>query len=244
MSDEVADFPFAEDPDLGVFVCSKVLVEGHPILHVSHDADGDWQFTCGGDHAEESGDEAKLVCLKHILAREPTIAELADLCPAWWAERDDAQGSWERFDGMEDIVRDNVEEYGLHVMSVSADDVGPSFAYTIGIAHSLIGPEVICCGLPPKSAHSVLNHVANLIREGVTIQDGEMRTDVLDGYSCRFESVSEAAKREYFGYANWFYKALDYPAMQLVYPDREGVFPDEPNASAEFKRDQPLLSNR
>ncbi len=46
-------FPFADAPNTVCFTCRHVLEENKPILYVSHDKDGYWQFLCGGSHKEE-----------------------------------------------------------------------------------------------------------------------------------------------------------------------------------------------
>ena len=46
-------FPFSDAPNTACFTCCHVLEENKPILYVSHDEDGYWQFLCGGNHKEE-----------------------------------------------------------------------------------------------------------------------------------------------------------------------------------------------
>ncbi len=48
---EAERFDFDEERHTGVYVCARVA-QGSPILYVSHDADGDWQFLCGGTHED------------------------------------------------------------------------------------------------------------------------------------------------------------------------------------------------
>jgi hypothetical protein len=81
-------FDFKLARNTGIFVCRRVM-EGAPVLHVSHDKDGDWQFLCGGDqHGEGGSDHAAIQCLECTLARDPSLNELADLCGDWSADRD------------------------------------------------------------------------------------------------------------------------------------------------------------
>lgn len=55
-------FPFADAPNTACFNCRHVLEEHKPILYVSHDEDGYWQFLCGGSHKEEDARVVSLVC--------------------------------------------------------------------------------------------------------------------------------------------------------------------------------------
>jgi hypothetical protein len=87
-----ADWPFEIPVDTAVFTTRPVL-EGHPILYVFHDIDGDWQFMCGTTTAEE---DARLVCLGCMVSREPELAQLADLPLGWNAYRYEPGGPWDR----------------------------------------------------------------------------------------------------------------------------------------------------
>jgi hypothetical protein len=75
---------------LGVIVCPHVFENTRPILYVCR-AEGDWQFLCGGfDH----DDQCHLVGVGHLIERDPTLHELADLEPDWQAEREEAGATW------------------------------------------------------------------------------------------------------------------------------------------------------
>ena len=56
------------DPSTAVFVCDNVHVHGRPILFVSHESDGSWQFLCGGQHDDDSSDGVALACWEHAIA--------------------------------------------------------------------------------------------------------------------------------------------------------------------------------
>ena len=54
------NYPFPDPPDTACFTCRHILNEHKPILYISHDEDGSWQFLCGGIHREE---DARIVSL-------------------------------------------------------------------------------------------------------------------------------------------------------------------------------------
>ena len=86
---------FPGPDDQKAYTCTHVLEGGQPILRVSHDDDdGAWQFVCGGLH--EGAAEGRIVCLSCILARDPSLQELADLPRGWGADREAVDASWER----------------------------------------------------------------------------------------------------------------------------------------------------
>ncbi|WP_201766793.1 hypothetical protein [Rhodopirellula sp. SWK7] len=65
-----------------------------PILLVCHDADdGTWQFLDGGTLSMA---DAMLVALSEVVARDPSVCDLADLPLGWQAVRRDVESPWER----------------------------------------------------------------------------------------------------------------------------------------------------
>lgn len=77
------------------------MLEGSPILLVSHDTEGDWQFLCSTTNEPS---EAVLVSLGSMLARDKTLAQVADLPEDWVAERPKVGAAWVRLkaDGIGD----------------------------------------------------------------------------------------------------------------------------------------------
>jgi hypothetical protein len=91
LSDDCS-WPFHEGINIACFTTRRVL-EGLPILRVSHDSDGDWQFLCGTTTATE---DAALVSLAEMLRLDDTLVEVADLAVGWAARRDGADLPWLR----------------------------------------------------------------------------------------------------------------------------------------------------
>jgi hypothetical protein len=81
-----------------VFICDHVASGESPILSVSHDNDGDWQFLCDGFHSDEI---PILVCLGCAVERDLTVLEVGDLPIGWAAERTAAGSAWRRVRGSE-----------------------------------------------------------------------------------------------------------------------------------------------
>jgi hypothetical protein len=84
---------FQEGKNRAVFTTKYVLDGTHPILLVSHDVEGDWQFLCGTTNRPEDG---RLVCLAHVVEQHPAVEELADLPEGWQAVRDGPNQPWRR----------------------------------------------------------------------------------------------------------------------------------------------------
>ncbi len=85
------NFPFSDAPDTACFTCCHVLDENKPILYVSHDEDGYWQFLCGENHTQT---DARIVSLAEILKIDSSIADLAELDYGEYAEAEDMKSDW------------------------------------------------------------------------------------------------------------------------------------------------------
>ena len=89
------------ETDLRAFACKRVWEQGEPILHVSHDLDGGWQFLCGGDE-HKSPSEATLIHAKHMFDLRPDLKEVADLAPGFYAWRASTTEPWQRYKWLDD----------------------------------------------------------------------------------------------------------------------------------------------
>ena len=87
-----SSWPFHEGKNRACFTTKRVL-DGLPILLVSHDEDGDWQSLCGTTNETE---DAALVCLGEMLGVDEMLGEVADLPESWRAERSEVGGRWVR----------------------------------------------------------------------------------------------------------------------------------------------------
>ena len=92
--DAPADWPFENPPNVAVITSQSITSGDGWIAFVSHDEDdGGWQF-----HPSEpiQVDDAAVVSLRSVLAKDSSIAELADLPLGWQAWRDGPDAQWER----------------------------------------------------------------------------------------------------------------------------------------------------
>lgn len=79
--------------EVPAFVCIHVYENTRPILLVSREG-GDWQCLCGASHS--LGELPKVVGLNHLVDRDPSLLELADLPDDWEAERATVGERWIR----------------------------------------------------------------------------------------------------------------------------------------------------
>jgi hypothetical protein len=94
----LSDWPFADSVSGAAFTTTRVMRDSYPVLMVSHELDGDWQFLCGTTTEYAN---CVLMCLGCMFDRDRTLAEIADLPLGWQAERSRVGGTWERIPPME-----------------------------------------------------------------------------------------------------------------------------------------------
>lgn len=92
-SHQFVHWPFADAHNTASFSTTKVVREHLPVLLVSHDADGAWQFL---DATTDEPGEALLVCMACIYEGDQSLEQIADLPLGWSAWRQEVGGTWER----------------------------------------------------------------------------------------------------------------------------------------------------
>jgi hypothetical protein len=89
------EFKFKESKTTACFVCNHVLDKKRPILYVTHDAEGDWQFLCGEDDHTE--DNVKIISLMQAVELDKTTNELYEMPANVGAEREKVTEKWQPF---------------------------------------------------------------------------------------------------------------------------------------------------
>jgi hypothetical protein len=93
-SDPNEPWPWDQAPNAAAITLRSVL-DGAPILFVSHDSDDDgWQFLDGGSSADPA--DGRIIGMREVLRRDPTLRDIADLPPGWVARRDVVGKPWIR----------------------------------------------------------------------------------------------------------------------------------------------------
>ncbi|WP_276380059.1 DUF4262 domain-containing protein [Flavobacterium sp. H4147] len=138
-------------------------------------------------------------------------------------------------------TRNNIDKYGLQIIVIEATDYLPSFAYSIGLWEKYNHPEIICFGLSNNLLHTLINDVAEMIKENESIITEKNYLNIFKDSKAEFINVHPDNIADYFGIAINFYKSDDFPALQLIWTDRNDNFPWEENFEEEFLYKQPLL---
>lgn len=141
---------------------------------------------------------------------------------------------------MLDIAR-FLENPGWAVIGVFADPASdsPSFSYTVGLTAKGL-PELITLGLPTDVAHSILNDAARRLIAGERFESGQ-RISELANMPMAVAHVDPADAR-HTAYAA-FKEFPEGPRfLQLVWPDRKGAFPGEPECEDRFAQIQDIAA--
>jgi uncharacterized protein DUF4262 len=147
-----------------------------------------------------------------------------------------------RCDGADDekVVSD-VAEYGWHVVKIPDDDETPGWAFSIGLYKNFNHPEIVVFGLDDELMHFVINSVGEDVRRGKSFAADGLYPDLIEAHTCTFKPVSKVWYGDFLGYANWFYEGENYPALQCIWPDKNNLFPWDPQFNPHWVWAQPLL---
>jgi Domain of unknown function (DUF4262) len=113
-----------------------------------------------------------------------------------------------------------------------------SFAYTIGLWHTFCRPEVVMFGLEREGMGHWLNACVKRGRDHGWPAESEEFAGVLDGFPVQLRPVHVSWHDALFGTAWRFYRGIAVPVLQLVWPDRNGVWPWQEGATASSRTRQ------
>jgi hypothetical protein len=122
-------------------------------------------------------------------------------------------------------------------------DGDPAFSYTTGFL--LQGsPEFVIFSMKSEIAHDVFWDLFRDAQKGVRRTTGIRHDDIFGNLPAYLFSIADRYQAEYLGWSRWFYGKEVVPTLQILWPDRAGIFPWEPGFDEEFRNDQPDLSEK
>jgi len=143
--------------------------------------------------------------------------------------------------GDDNKVLQDIATHGWHVVMIEATDYLPGFAYTVGLWKNYQHPELISFGLSVKTLHSILNIGGDIAKSGQQFSINKSYDEFFESSPTQILKVDKRNIADYFGYAIWFYNQEAFPALQLVWTDRNNKFPWDSGYEKEFEHKQPLL---
>jgi len=133
---------------------------------------------------------------------------------------------------------DRVGWSAIGVMPTTDQPYGMPFIYSIGFYNYSNHPEMIIVGLDPNVGHTMLHTLFERVRSGERFEDGQRVSEVLDGYDVEFRAMPPAGRP--LNAARSYFELEELPALQVMWPDAEGLFPGEPGFSEQFLGRQDL----
>jgi hypothetical protein len=119
--------------------------------------------------------------------------------------------------------------------------VAPGFVYSVGLWSFHRVPEVIVVGAPARHAVELVQRYAGMVKQGKRFGPGGPYPGFVADGTVMMELVAPGFYAEWFASAFDFYPTGDFPAVQLLWADREQVWPWEPRW-ARRNTPQPVLT--
>ena len=128
-----------------------------------------------------------------------------------------------------------------HGINIVVDDPGepsgqPPFAYSIGAWESYGAPELIVFGLRKEVAESIINAVMASHVAGRRFRCGVPERQVIqDDVPVYFLEVDPELAKVYATFTDWYYEHEPFPLWQIIWPDKGGRFPWEPEYAGDLR---------
>jgi Domain of unknown function (DUF4262) len=135
-----------------------------------------------------------------------------------WNELFDRPSFYEGIEG-------EIQRHGRSVICVGSEPESPAFAYTIGNQATGL-PELLIIGTP---LGALLNELSQkMAQRGCAFADGEC-VNLGGKFPVKIVNADQRAPESYTIQAGEFFGNDDYAVQQVLAPDRNGRFPDEPD---------------
>ena len=136
----------------------------------------------------------------------------------------------------------DIEKFGWHFLMVKGNGT-PGFLYTIGLWKTYKKPEILMFALSedPSSLQGSFVGVVKRVVQGETLKPGEAVSKAFKKHDGAVQTVLPKWFPSFFGTGAAVYGSFDFPALQLYWPDRRGLFPWQSGFDPELFRFQPIL---
>jgi hypothetical protein len=135
-----------------------------------------------------------------------------------------------------------VREHGWFNTCVMGEASLPGFSFTTGFWVSAQMPEVIIFSTKNDIAHDVFWDMFRDGKSGVKYPVCVKTNQIFANLPAYLFPVAKKHYHEHLGWSRWFYGGDEFPCLQIVWPDRAGIFPWEQGFDEGFRHDQPDLT--
>lgn len=150
----------------------------------------------------------------------------------------------DQLDQAERSFVDNVRQHGWLRTAALAEEAKPGFSYTTGFAVSAGRPELMIFSTADEVAHEMFWVLFRRARAGEALPIGRRTSAFFSNLPAYAFPIAKRHFADYLGWSRWFYRGDEFSCLQIVWPDRAGVFPWEAGFDEEFGSDQADLTER
>jgi len=139
---------------------------------------------------------------------------------------------------------DNIRKHGWLRTAALAEEAKPGFSFTTGFTVSTGQPELMIFSTADEVAHEMFWVLFRRAQTGKALPIGKRTNDFFSNLPAYAFQIAKRHFADYLGWSRWFYRGDEFSCLQIVWPDRAGVFPWEAGFDDEFSSDQVDLTER
>ena len=136
----------------------------------------------------------------------------------------------------------NIRKHGWTAMHVFGDEERPGFSYTTEFQCNLDQPEIMTFAMKQDNAQDFFWSAWHFLKNGGELLPAHFTRDLSEQGRMALFTVAKRHYAEHLGWSRWFYAGDNFGCIQLVWPDRNDVFPWQKGFDAAFAGLQPDLS--
>lgn len=134
------------------------------------------------------------------------------------------------------MVHENIDKNGFHTTYVMENIGFTPFGYSTGIYENFKIPELFISGLPNGLTTELIKNYTKKYKFGI-IPINQKIDNLIDRFPVYFIEVKNESLTEYVLSSIKYYDNKEYKYLQLIFPDLNGHFPNEPD----YDYDQKIL---
>ena len=136
------------------------------------------------------------------------------------------------------MVHKNINENGFHTTYVTENIGFTPFGYSTGIYENFKIPELFISGLPNGLTTELIKNYSEKYKFG-KVPINKKIDDLIERFPIYFIEVDNESLTDYVLSSIKYYDNNEYSYLQLIFPDLNGYFPNEPN----YDYDQRIFGN-
>ena len=137
----------------------------------------------------------------------------------------------------------DADEHGNAIVEVGGDERSGPYAFSVGAWRRFGVAEAVVIGLAPPMGRNLVNLYVKRAAAGERFVSGVRYKDFFQGLPVVFEHVDKGWYPEFLGSAFLMYPKGDFPAVQIIVPTADAIWPWHPHAPEGFARWQPILTD-